>query len=140
MIKLPELPGHPDPHTYRWTDAEVATMREYAAAVSAADNAALLAENADQQKVIAAYEMCNPPWAQALREIVEGAAAADEFLDSPEAIYRLARMARAALKTAEAALADIGDSDREPGDDLEWCERRAAQALPAVRAALEASK
>jgi hypothetical protein len=72
----------------------------------------------------------------ALREVVEGAAAADEFLDSPEAIYRLARMARAALKTAEAALADIGDSDREPGDDLAWCERRAAQALPAVRAAL----
>jgi hypothetical protein len=48
---------------------------DYAAAVSAADNAAL-------------------------REVVEGAAAADEFLDSPEAIYRLARMARAALKEA----------------------------------------
>jgi hypothetical protein len=46
---------------------------DYAAAVSAADNAALL-------------------------KVVEGAAAADEFLDSPEAIYRLARMARAALK------------------------------------------
>jgi hypothetical protein len=45
---------------------------DYAAAVSAADNAALL-------------------------KVVEGAAAADEFLDSPEAIYRLARMARAAL-------------------------------------------
>ena len=44
---------------------------------------------------------------------------------------------REALKTAEAALADIGDADREPGDDLAWCERRAAQALPAVRAALE---
>ena len=75
MIKLPPLPGHPDPHTYRWTDAEIATMREYAAAVSAADNVAL-------------------------REIVEGAAAADEFLENPEAIYRLARMARAALKAA----------------------------------------
>jgi hypothetical protein len=46
---------------------------DYAAAVSAADNAALL-------------------------KVVEGAAAADEFMDSPEAIYRLARMARAALK------------------------------------------
>jgi hypothetical protein len=45
----------------------------YAAAVSAADNAAL-------------------------REVVEGAAAADEFLENPAAIYRLARMARAALK------------------------------------------
>ena len=43
---------------------------------------------------------------------------------------------REALKTAEAALADIGDATREPGDDLAWCERRAAQALPAVRAAL----
>jgi hypothetical protein len=46
---------------------------DYAAAVSAADNAAL-------------------------REVVEGAAAADEFLENPAAIYRLARMARAALK------------------------------------------
>lgn len=43
---------------------------------------------------------------------------------------------REALSTAEAALADIGDADREPGDDLAWCERRAAQALPAIRAAL----
>jgi hypothetical protein len=43
---------------------------------------------------------------------------------------------RSALKIAEAALADIGDATREPGDDLEWCERRAAQALPAVRKAL----
>lgn len=41
-----------------------------------------------------------------------------------------------ALASAEAALADIGDADREPGDDLAWCEARAAQALPAVRAAL----
>jgi hypothetical protein len=72
-----------------------------------------------------------------LREVVEGAAAADEFKDSPGAMDRLAEYARAALKTAEAALADIGDADREAGDDLAWCERRAAQALPAVRAALE---
>lgn len=41
-----------------------------------------------------------------------------------------------ALRLAEAALADIGDADREPEDDLAWCERRAAAALPAVRAAL----
>jgi len=41
-----------------------------------------------------------------------------------------------ALRTAEAALADIGDADREPGDDVEWCERRAAEALPLVRAAI----
>jgi hypothetical protein len=46
---------------------------------------------------------------------------------------------RSALKTAEAALADIGDATREPGDDLAWCEARAAQALPAVRAALKAT-
>lgn len=43
-----------------------------------------------------------------------------------------------ALRIAEAALADIGDADREPGDDLAWCERRAAKALPQVRAALAA--
>lgn len=43
---------------------------------------------------------------------------------------------RKALVIAEAALADIGDADREPGDDLAWCEARAAQALPEVRAAL----
>lgn len=42
----------------------------------------------------------------------------------------------AALVCAEAALADIGDADREPGDDLAWCEKRAAAALPVVRAAL----
>jgi len=42
-----------------------------------------------------------------------------------------------ALILAEAALADIGDADREPGDDVAWCEARAAQALPAVRAALK---
>lgn len=41
-----------------------------------------------------------------------------------------------ALYLAEAALADIGDADREPGDDVAWCEQRAAQALPAARAAL----
>lgn len=44
---------------------------------------------------------------------------------------------RAALVLAEAALSDIGDADREPGDDVAWCERRAAQALPEVRQALE---
>lgn len=43
---------------------------------------------------------------------------------------------RAALKIAEAALSDIGDADREPGDDVAWCESRAARALPAVRAAM----
>jgi hypothetical protein len=42
----------------------------------------------------------------------------------------------AALKLAEAGLADIGDADREPGDDLAWCERRAAEPLPIIRAAI----
>lgn len=45
-----------------------------------------------------------------------------------------------ALKFAEAALADIGDADREPGDDLAWCEARAAEALPRVRAAIKAAE
>ena len=47
---------------------------------------------------------------------------------------------RAAIKMAEAALADIGDSDHEPTDDLAWCERRAQQALPVVRFALTATE
>jgi len=42
------------------------------------------------------------------------------------------------LAYAEAALSDIGDAEREPGDDLEWCEYRAAQTLPRVRALLKA--
>lgn len=44
------------------------------------------------------------------------------------------------LRYAEAALADIGDAEREPGDDLAWCERRAADALPRVRAAIRDSR
>jgi hypothetical protein len=42
-----------------------------------------------------------------------------------------------ALELAEAALADIGDADREPGDDIAWAEHRAAEDLPRVRHALE---
>lgn len=42
-----------------------------------------------------------------------------------------------ALRTAEAALSDIGDAEREPTDDVAWCENRAAEALPEVRAALQ---
>lgn len=45
---------------------------------------------------------------------------------------------RDTLAYAEAALADIGDADREPGDDLAWCEARAAGALPRVRAVVAA--
>lgn len=50
---------------------------------------------------------------------------------------KVAELVEAAHK-AEAALADIGDADREPGDNLAWCEDRAAQALPSLRAALAA--
>jgi hypothetical protein len=53
------------------------------------------------------------------------------------AVLELERL-RDVLAYAEAALADIGDADREPGDDLAWCEARAAEALPRVRAALRA--
>jgi len=74
MIKLPE------PKKYFGLDTEsdfsyytAAQMHAHAAAVSAADNAAL-------------------------REVVESTAAADEFMDSPEAMDRLAVMARAALR------------------------------------------
>lgn len=41
-----------------------------------------------------------------------------------------------ALELAEAALADIGDAERELGDDLAWAEARAAQDLPRIRAVL----
>jgi len=41
-----------------------------------------------------------------------------------------------ALELAEAALADIGDAERESGDDLAWAEARAAQVLPRIRAVL----
>lgn len=46
-----------------------------------------------------------------------------------------------ALIFAEAALADIGDSEHEEDDSadtLEWCEKRAAQALPRIRQLLKA--
>lgn len=41
-----------------------------------------------------------------------------------------------ALHKAEAALSDIGDAEREPDDDVQWCEDRAFIALPITRAAL----
>jgi len=41
-----------------------------------------------------------------------------------------------ALELAEAALADIGDAERELGDDLAWAEARAARDLPRIRAVL----
>jgi hypothetical protein len=41
-----------------------------------------------------------------------------------------------ALELAETGLSDIGDADREPGDDLAWAEARAARDLPRIRQAL----
>jgi hypothetical protein len=41
-----------------------------------------------------------------------------------------------ALELAETALADIGDADRELGDDLAWAEARAAQDLLRIRRAI----
>lgn len=43
----------------------------------------------------------------------------------------------AALELAEAALADIGDATREPGDDMAWLENRARIALLLVRVAIK---
>ena len=50
----------------------------------------------------------------------------------------LLKQALDALIIAEAGLADIGDADREPGDDLKWCEARASQALESPRQAIVA--
>ena len=46
MIKLPELPMHPDPHTYRWSKIERITMRvmQIAAARAALEAAAKVCE------------------------------------------------------------------------------------------------
>jgi hypothetical protein len=67
----------------------------------------------------------------------------DVLLDAAEYLERFAQpepegpteLIRA-LELAEAALADIGDAEREPGDDLAWAEARAAQDLPRIRAVL----
>lgn len=45
-----------------------------------------------------------------------------------------------ALRKAEAALSDIGDSDMEPDDDIKWFEIRAAEVIPIVRSAIAAYK
>ncbi len=51
------FPGHPVPHEMTWTKAEIATIERYAAAVSAADNAALRAEVALQAKQLRAANL-----------------------------------------------------------------------------------
>ena len=50
-------------------------------------------------------------------------------------------MALEALETAEAGLAELAQgADREPTDDLAWCEERATQALAKPRVAIAAIK
>ena len=64
----------------------------------------------------------------------------DELIDENELLKAQRDALLEALKYAEAGLADIGDADREPGDDLAWCEARAAEALPRIRAAIAAAE
>ena len=108
------------------------------------------------QREIDAQEVCADHFANEFERAEARAEAAEESDRESLALYRSARdradaaetrlrelernaaILRTALKTAEAALADIGDADREPGDNLQWCERRAVEALPAVRAAIDA--
>lgn len=83
-------------------------------------------------------------WGNTMLELAAALEAAREQLDwavkendrllaeGSELTARAERLAEA-LRVAEAALADIGDADREPGDDVEWCERRAALGLRRVR-------
>ena len=37
MSDLPPLPSHPEPHTYKWTAAEIAAIEAYARAAVAAE-------------------------------------------------------------------------------------------------------
>jgi hypothetical protein len=66
MMKLPELPMHPDPHTYRWTDAEIATMRvmQIAAARTALEVVAKVCEATylgQRDGVYVAIPQCDGP-------------------------------------------------------------------------------
>jgi hypothetical protein len=112
----------PEPKKYFGVDAEpdfsyytAAQMRDYAADVSAAARVQGLMWKDERD---------------AFRDHRDSTERLNLLLGTDNVVLR------SALKIAEAALADIGDATREPGDDLAWCERRAAQALPAVRAAL----
>jgi hypothetical protein len=78
-------------------------------------------------------------WSPAIEPVPEGPPLEPRGCPTPGACPTAAtlppEMIRA-LELAEAALADIGDADREPGDDLAWAEVRAAQDLPRIRRAL----
>ena len=64
----------------------------------------------------------------------------EALLDDRDALTQRIEALEGALRIAEAALADIGDAEREPWDDVPWLEKRAAKALPAARAALQADE
>lgn len=76
-----------------WNEA---SMHAHAAAVSAAECAPLIEEIEALRQDGSRLSAENAR----LREVVESAAAADQYYDQPIAIKRLAEMARAALKGA----------------------------------------
>jgi hypothetical protein len=130
----------PEPKKYYGVDAEpdFSYYTEGQMHAHAADVSAALREHRDSaERLNLLLSMDNV----ALRDELQDARRTAEFWKSEHLVgNERVRVLRETLKTAEAALADIGDATREPGDDLAWCERRAAQALPAVRAALKETK
>ena len=107
--------------------------------------ALLLAEKLEQQfPVGTAQRYLDGEAAAELRRLHqserEGWRYADELEQERKRLHSVNAQLLEALELAEAGLADIGDADREPGDDLEWCERRAAKPLPVIRAAIAAAK
>lgn len=130
---------------YGYTASDMKTYARacvaHATAAKDAEIEALRAEVKDYRTNGAAAVRFAPSsahWSEDLRRLFgDDARTGIEVLESRhrQELARAERLAEA-LRIAEAALADIGDADREPGDDLAWCERRAAQALPAIRAAL----
>jgi hypothetical protein len=78
--------------------------------------------------VEAAKSWCQAEYSRRLAVAVGGYLAAPTPIVPPTLIR--------ALELAEAGLADIGDADHEPGDDLAWAEARAARDLPDIRQAL----
>lgn len=92
----------------------------------------LAAQQAEIERLHAQFEVAEAARFAAVSKAQWQAVTNRELNERADETARL----HAALALAEAALADIGDADRKPGDDLAWCEARAAQDLPAVRAAL----
>lgn len=94
----------------------------------------------ERDALLLAEEAAKLAFAHLLQEKNEIARSETSLRRSLEIALEQNRALRRALFTAEAALSDIGDADREPGDNLAWCERRAAEHLPEIRAALAARK